>query len=360
MSGTSLDGVDAAVIETDGRDYIAPLGFISVPYTHDLRESLRSCLGQRTAPPDVIRALTEAHLEVFKTLTCHPERSEGSPACFFPNGDPSLTLGMTAIDLIGFHGQTIYHNASEGITIQIGDPAWLAAQTGIPVVGDFRVADVAAGGQGAPLIPLYHKALASNQPKPLRILNLGGVGNMTWIGEGDILAFDTGPANALLDDFIRQRTGLPYDKDGAVAAQGTIHENIVLRWLSHPFFQKPPPKSLDRNDFAHCLADIAPLTTPDGAATLTAFTARSALHWPLDGPLYATGGGRHNTTLMRLLNAKPVEALGWDGDALEAQGFAYLAVRSLLGLPLSLPTTTGVPCPTTGGRLYNPPSRSIR
>lgn len=351
MSGTSLDGVDAAVVETDGRGHVRPLAFAHAPYPDDLRGGLRACLGRRAAPAGVVRALTAAHCDLFRALA-------------------------QDVDLIGFPGQTLYHNATERITIQVGDAAWLARETGRIVISDFRSADVAAGGQGAPLIPLYHAALAAGLPKPLAILNLGGVGNITHIGptrrpgdsentklrssdpprleNANILAFDTGPGCALLDDFIMRRTGQAFDRDGEISAYGRADEALLQKWLAHPYFSKPPPKSLDRNDFLTCLADVEPLSTPDGAATLAAFTARAARHIPLNGRVYVTGGGRKNAHILNLLDAKPVEALGWDGDALEAQGFAYLAVRSLRGLPLTLPTTTGAPRPMTGGRLCAP------
>ncbi len=269
-----------------------------------------------------------------------------------------------AVDLIGFHGHTILHRPHEGRTWQIGDGARLAALTGIDVVGDFRSADVAAGGEGAPLAPLYHRALAIALARPLAVLNLGGVGNVTWIGSGadDILAFDTGPGNALIDDWMRLHTGRPIDPDGALAAQrphrcgsGRAH------FLPIPISARAPPKSLDRDDFArYCPAGSTPA---DGAATLTAMTAAAVAaaiaHFPaLPRRWLVTGGGRHNATLMAMLRARllaevvPVEEVGWDGDALEAQAFAYLAVRSLERLPLSLPTTTGTRAATGGGVLH--------
>ncbi|HBH27038.1 MAG TPA: anhydro-N-acetylmuramic acid kinase [Rhodospirillaceae bacterium] len=329
MSGTSLDGVDAAVVETDGRGHVRPLASAHAPYAPSLRRALGACLGQRAAPPAVVQALTAAHLNLFRRL------------------------GHRA-DVIGFPGQTTHHDPESRTTVQIGDAAWLARQTGCAVIADFRRADVEAGGQGAPLIPLYHQALAAALPKPLAILNLGGVGNATSLQADALDAWDTGPGGALLDDFVAQRTGQPYDAGGALAARGTPDESLLRAWLAHPYFARPPPKSLDRNTFAHCLADAARLSTPDGAATLAAFTARAARHIPLPGPLYVTGGGRKNAHILGLLGAQPVEALGWDGDTLEAQGLAYLAVRSLLKLPLTLPSTTGAPRPLTGGQKFAP------
>jgi anhydro-N-acetylmuramic acid kinase len=235
------------------------------------------------------------------------------------------------------------------------------------VVADFRAADVAAGGEGAPFAPLYHAALAAPLPKPVAVLNLGGVGNVTWIGSGadaetpDLLAFDTGPGNAPIDDWVRRHTGAAADINGGLARAGRTDEAQVTRFLQHPFFAQRPPKSLDRDDFA----DAAPagLSLEDGAATLTEMTAaavaRAGEHFPAPARQWlVTGGGRKNPALMAALArrlaapVRPVEAVGWDGDALEAQAFGYLAVRSVKGLPLSLPSTTGAPRPLTGGRLF--------
>ncbi len=230
------------------------------------------------------------------------------------------------------------------------------------MVADFRSADVAAGGEGAPLAPLYHAALAASLPKPIAILNLGGVGNVTWIGEaGEILAFDTGPGNALIDDWVRRHTGAAADVDGALARAGRASAAHVARFLQHPYFTRLPPKSLDRDDFPDALPDG--LSLEDGAATLTEMTAAAVAtgcrHFPVPAREWLVcGGGRHNPALMAALArrlgmpVRPVEAVGWNGDALEAQAFAYLAVRSAAGLPLSLPSTTGVPRPMPGGRLF--------
>jgi anhydro-N-acetylmuramic acid kinase len=268
------------------------------------------------------------------------------------------------IDVIGFHGHTILHQPRRGVTVQIGDGELLAELTGIEVVDDFRSRDVAAGGEGAPFVPLFHAALAAALPRPVAILNVGGVANVTWIGpEGDPIAFDTGPGNALIDDWTRSRTGRAFDEDGRLAARGRVDETLLAALLRNPYFARRPPKSLDRDDFD--LRLLGHLGAEDGAATLTAFTARAAalsvrflpakpLRW------LVTGGGRKNASLMAMLardlaaDVAPVEAVGWNGDALEAQAFAYLAVRSLKGLPLSLPTTTGVRSPQTGGRRHHP------
>jgi anhydro-N-acetylmuramic acid kinase len=274
--------------------------------------------------------------------------------------------GMAARDLavVGFHGHTIWHRPAEGRTWQIGDGALLARLSGVPVVYDFRSADVAAGGQGAPLVPLYHAARAAGLPKPLVILNLGGVANLTWIGEHDaLLAFDTGPGNALVDDWLLHTKGQKMDEGGRLAAAGKADEAALRVMLSHAYFAASPPKSLDRGDFT--LAPVAALAPADGAATLSEFTARAVkaglAHLPAAPKSFlVAGGGRHNLTMMAALKRHlpapviAVEAAGWHGDALEAEAFAFLAVRALEGLPLSLPTTTGVPRPMPGGRIAHP------
>ncbi len=239
-----------------------------------------------------------------------------------------------------------------------------AAQLGVDVVCDFRSADVAAGGQGAPLVPLYHEAITRGLERPLMVLNWGGVGNVTYLGRGgEIVAFDTGPANALLDDFVRRRLGLSHDENGALAARGSVDSARLARWLEDPYFARPAPKSLDRNHFHALAADAEALSDADGAATLAAFTVEAtaaALAQVPEPPgrWLVCGGGRRNLTLMARLQARlgvavePIEAIGQDGDVVEAACFAHLALRSRRGLPLSLPTTTGAPAPMSGGRYW--------
>jgi anhydro-N-acetylmuramic acid kinase len=286
-------------------------------------------------------------------------------------------LSASAVDVVGFHGHTVRHAPAERFTWQIGDPALLAQRTGTAVVGHFRDADVQAGGQGAPLVPLYHAARARDLEKPLAILNIGGVANVTWLGEvsnatwlgedGSIIAFDCGPGNALIDDFVAARTGKPYDAAGTLSLSGAVNQDVLNRLLDNPFFDQPPPKSLDRNAFDLALVDH--LSTSDGAATLAAFTVtaatRSILRLGMPKRLLVSGGGRLNRALVAGLateldgiDVAPVEAVGWRGDALEAEAFGYLAVRSLKDLPLSLPSTTGVPSPLSGGVRYSPPMRA--
>jgi anhydro-N-acetylmuramic acid kinase len=261
--------------------------------------------------------------------------------------------------VVGFHGHTVLHAPERGLTLQLGDGAELARRLALDVVYDLRAADVAAGGQGAPLAPAYHAALMARQSKPVVIVNIGGVANVTWIGAaGELLAFDTGPGNAMIDDWMQRRRGLARDDNGALAAVGRAHADVVTDYLRHAYFGEPPPKSLDRNAFA--LDAVAGLSDADGAATLTAFTvasiARAREHFPEQPCLWVvSGGGRRNKTLMAMLAGRveaavaPAEAAGVDGDAMEAEAWAYLAVRSLKGLPISFPGTTGVPAPLPGG-----------
>ncbi len=357
MSGTSLDGVDAALVRTDGRDRVETGAFVTLPYDDALRDRLRACLGGRAdgaAVAAVERDLTDAHVGAVAALLA------------------KAGLDSSRVDLIGFHGHTLLHAPDQRRTWQIGDGARLAAHTGISVVGDFRSADVAAGGQGAPLVPLYHRALAAPLARPLAVLNIGGVANVTWLGAASdrgsddppVIAFDTGPGNALIDDWLWRHTGQRYDDGGALAEQGRVDEAALAALLNHAYFARPAPKSLDRDAFNP--APVAALSPEDGAATLAAFTvAAVAAAVPLlpVAPIrwLVTGGGRFNRVLMAGLRAalgvpvEPVDWLGWSGDALEAQAFGYLAVRSRLGLPLSLPTTTGVSGPISGGQFYERP-----
>jgi anhydro-N-acetylmuramic acid kinase len=346
MSGTSLDGVDAAWLETDGEALGAFGPSLTLPYDAALRGDLRRILdrapGLRPDDPDLLdatRRLTEAHIAAVRRI--------GMPA-----------------DLIGFHGQTILHDPGQRRTWQIGDAQALATAVDTPVAHAFRVADVAAGGEGAPLVPLFHAAMARDLPKPLAVLNIGGVANVTFLGsDGEIAACDTGPGNALLDDWVMRHTGQTFDAGGALARSGHVSQALVARWLAAPYFARPLPKSLDRQAFHGVMADLDGLSPADGAATLVAFTACAVAACPLpERPRQwlVTGGGRHNRAIMAGLTAalgvsaasvlvRPVEDVGWNGDALEAQCFGFLAARVQRGLPLSLPMTTGVPRPLPGG-----------
>lgn len=354
MSGTSMDGIDVALIETDGEARVRRIGTASVAYDDTFRAALRQALTDakgltdRTSRPGSLaaaeRGLTERHAEAVLRFM----------------GDRGLQ--PSAIDVIGFHGQTVLHRPEVGLTVQLGDGPLLASLTGIDVAHDLRAADCAAGGQGAPLVPVYHRALVARLPqRPIAIVNVGGVANVTWIGrDGTLLAFDTGPGNALIDDWMLRLTGQPRDDNGRLAASGAVDEAALRQYLTLDYFAAPPPKSLDRNAFtAEPVLHLAPA---DGAATLTAFTAQSIgkarEHFPEQPELWiVTGGGRKNRTLMTMLAAKvesavvPAEAAGLDGDGMEAEAWAYLAVRSVLGLPITFPGTTGVTEPMTGGVL---------
>lgn len=353
-----MDGIDAALARTDGRRLVQPLAFYTTAYDSDMRDALRGCLCARPnnarLAPHVARTerrLTELHARAVGALL---------QAC---------GVSAKSVDLIGFHGHTIAHDPQNRFTWQIGNGRLLATLTGIDVVADFRSADVAAGGEGAPLVPLYHQALASaaNLPRPLAALNIGGVANVTWLGddENDVLAGDVGPGNALIDDWLERCAGKRFDEGGELAATGKVCDSTLAALLAHPFFDRPLPKSLDRQDFATAVAAAGAerLSPADGAATLTAFTAaavaRALDHLPSPPRRWLVcGGGRLNRALMGALAARlgapvdTVESVGWNGDALEAQAFAHLAARSRLGLPLSLPRTTRVPQPTCGGRFF--------
>ena len=354
MSGTSLDGVDAALLRTDGEGVVEPGPGITQPYNKVFREKLRACLGQRQAPAEVIEELTHYHAQAVQIVL------------------DKAGLAPEQIHVVGFHGQTIHHNAAAGETIQIGDGALLAELVEIPVVDQMRLADVAAGGQGAPLAPAFHAAIATpHRDQPCGFLNIGGVANITYLPActghdmPEPIAFDTGPGNALIDDWARQHTDEDYDKDGSLAASGTVDKGLLHQMLGHPYFAKPYPKSADRDDFVSDA--INRLSPADGAATLVALTvesiARGIESLPQRPPIWwATGGGRHNPQIMAGLRARlnpvrveRVELIGWSGDMVEAWAFGYLAKRSLLGLPLSFPGTTGVPRPITGGHLHRPP-----
>lgn len=353
MSGTSLDGIDAALIETDGAGRVRPLAFRGEPYSDvargQLAEATRTALTyDRPRPSPEIVAAAELIVRTHAMAVAKLLREAGVRA--------------EDVEVIGFHGQTVAHRPDRGWTWQIGDGAALASATGITTVADLRSADVAAGGQGAPLLPVYHAALVAGLEKPVAVLNLGGVANVTFVGAGgELIAFDTGPANGLVDDWVGEHAGLRFDEGGALAASGRVDEAVLTAMLDDPFFDLPAPKSLDRSDFT--VQPARGLAAADGAATLTAFTAETValgIRQLPDRPrrLLVVGGGRHNPTMLRMIGERtglapePADALGWNGDAVEAEGFAYMAVRALGGLPISFPGTTGVPEPLTGGVIH--------
>ena len=347
ISGTSMDAIDVALLRTDGDAAVQTGASRAYPYAPDLRQTLLDVIG------DSARA---EHGDLAEIEAAVSDAHAGAVRQFLADEH----LDATEIDLIGLHGQTVFHAPQRRFTRQLGDGARVAQALGIDVVYRFRHADVATGGQGAPLVPLYHRALASALPQPLVVLNLGGVANITYIDGDTVIACDTGPASAILDDFMMTRLAMPFDRDGALAASGRVDQRILGMMMDSPFFAAPPPKSLDRNEFHKRAKLVDMMPDPDGAATLTAFTVeetaailphlpRAPLRW------LVTGGGRLNASMMQRFAARlgvpvePVEAVGWDGDGLEAQCFAWLAVRSRRGLPLSLPSTTGVPRPMPGG-----------
>lgn len=351
MSGTSLDGVDAAVLETDGVSItgFGPSHYVS--YSDAQRAVIAKGFGQWSGPE------VEAAAEIVDAAHAH------------------ALHGFEGVDVIGFHGQTLAHAPRLQGTLQVGDGAALARALNTPVVWDFRSADVQMGGEGAPLAPFFHHACARyiKADAPLAFLNLGGVGNITWVDprvarpedQGALLAFDTGPANAPINDLVLARCGISYDKGGKIAAKGTVENGALELFLSEPYFSRMPPKSLDRNDFSEMIGLVSELGNADAAATLTAMCAAGVMeamqHCPTAPTrLLVTGGGRHNPVLMRMLEVSldcdvaPVESVGLDGDMLEAQAFAYLAVRVARGLPTSCPGTTGVRAAVSGGTVSRP------
>jgi anhydro-N-acetylmuramic acid kinase len=348
MSGTSLDGIDVALIKTDGENIVEPGPSETYLYSAEQQSELRQALAdargvmQRTERPgclaNVETKLTDWHASAVQKFL---------QAC---------ALTPSNIDIIGFHGQTIIHRPEQQLTVQLGDGAALSKALGISVVYDMRAADVAAGGQGAPLVPAYHRALAKTAP--VAFINIGGVANVTYVGaEGELLAFDTGPGNALINDWVQKHTSAIHDEGGALAFRGQVSGPLVDQAMGHDFFKQQPPKSLDRNSFAKFTVDG--LSLEDGVATLTAFTVQSiaaSAKWfptPVNRWIIC-GGGRHNAAIMSGLRAKldgleSAEQAHLNGDSMEAEAWAYLAVRSLRGLPITFPGTTGVAQEMTGG-----------
>ena len=347
MSGTSADGVDVAYIDTDGKEFVFFGPSQSFGFPRALKDRLIN-----TKVDDETNLIIEKHLTLFHFDSIKKFMKINH-------------LNKHNIDLVGFHGHTIYHNPLDRVTVQLGDGKLLAKCLEIPVINDFRSEDVKNGGEGAPLTPIFHSVLAKKLTKPVAILNIGGVANVTWVGKqiDELMAFDVGPGNAMIDDWVFSQGLGDYDKNGCIAAKGFVNADILNRYLSHDFFQQKPPKSLDRNSFS--LELVKGLTIEDATATLSEFTAESVRKSQVFFPSPVTqwivcGGGRLNGELMRMLEVKldaPVvrsEEVGWDGDALEAQAFAFLAVRSKMKLPLSFPNTTGVKNSTVGGVLNLP------
>ena len=355
MSGTSMDGVDAALLDTDG-EIIAGFGpRLFRPYAEPERAVLRRAMSEARALSDrEARPGALAEAERIVTDAC------GEAVERWRQENPGV-----APELVGMHGQTVFHAPERHLTVQIGDGTALARRLGVPVMFDLRAADVAAGGEGAPLVPVYHRALAARAglTGTVVVVNIGGVANITRIGaDGTLTAGDTGPGNALIDDFVQARTGAPMDRDGALAAAGKVDEAALAQLMENPWFDRPLPKSLDRDAFSS--APVAGLSTEDGAATLAAFTSGTILKGVVMAGgadrIIVSGGGTRNPHLMRLLAEAagvPVDSagsLGWSADFIEAEAFAYLAARARIGAPITFPGTTGVPRPMTGGRLAEP------
>jgi len=359
MSGTSLDGVDIALIETDGHaiQRFGPVG--ERPFTAEERALLRGALVDA-------QALTDRHARPGRLA-----EAEAMITDAYADTIRDFLAGRDSepVAVVGVHGQTVLHRPQDRLTVQLIDADALARRCGLPVVHDLRGADIAAGGQGAPLVPVFHQALArgAGLDLPVAVVNVGGVANVTWIGDSDsLMAFDTGPGNALLDDWVHRHTGEAMDRDGALAANGAVDEGVLsaLEERLSDYLAQEPPKSLDRLDLGTGDA-LGGLSVEDGAATLTAFTARClarALDHLRDAPKswIVSGGGARNPAMMHALDdALPgkvttADALGWRGDFIEAQAFAFLAVRSLHGLPITFPGTTGARHPLTGGSLIHP------
>ncbi|OQM76667.1 anhydro-N-acetylmuramic acid kinase [Manganibacter manganicus] len=365
MSGTSMDGIDLAMLRTDGDRLVERGPTLSAPYDAAFRRRIEVSLEaakrieRREERPDDLavleREITERHADAVADLLAR------------------VGNGWRKPEIIGFHGQTVLHRPQKGLTIQLGNGPLLAALTGIPVVYDMRANDMRYGGQGAPLVPVYHMALARGLPQPyagrapIVFVNIGGISNISYVpAQGDPIAFDTGPGNTLIDQWVTRKGGVPFDAGGAIASEGGVVESVVQRYLSKPFFDRPGPKSLDRNDFT--LLEAQRLDLADGARTLAAVSAqailKSADHLPEAPRLWIVcGGGRKNPHIVDDLvdGARKsgavvavAEDVGMDGDATEAEAWAYLAMRSLKGLPLTFPTTTGCREPVTGGVFAKP------
>ena len=350
-----MDGIDLAVIQTDGDAKIVFGATQSWAFSATQRKLLRQTLEDAKAiekrddrPENLVQ------IEAMVTSI------HGACVAEFL---ASHNLAPQSIDIIGFHGQTVLHRPNEGLTVQLGNGQALAQLLKIPVAYDLRANDMVHGGQGAPLVPVFHRALvqAAKLYGPTAILNLGGIGNVTYCdGDAPPIAFDTGPANALMDDEMQIRFGLDLDRDGAMSGAGQVNQAALTKLMSHAYFNKPWPKSLDRQAFSR--EPVVALEAHEAIATLAAFTAESIraaekllpqkpLRWIL------AGGGAFNPTLKTMIANRVAgdvvtsDSVDWQADMLEAQAWAYLAVRSLKGLELTFPTTTGCKEPVSGGTI---------
>ena len=365
MSGTSMDGIDLAVLSTDGDAIVRRGPSLFVPYEAAFRRRIEEglveakAIRQRDERPGSLAALerdiTLRHAEAVARFT---------------SGLKDLRP-----ELIGFHGQTVLHRPQAGLTVQLGDGPLLAERTGLPVIYDMRAADMAAGGQGAPLVPAYHAALARTpppevaHPSPVAFVNIGGISNVTFVDrDADPVAFDSGPGNTLIDQWVAREGGVPFDADGAIASEGGVVRRVVDAYLANPFFDRPGPKSLDRGDFTLDLAEGLELA--DGARPLAAVSAAAILRSAegqsgFPGLWIVCGGGRKNPHILADLREAAAargaavilaEDAGLDGGAVGAEAWAYLAVRATRKLPLTFPTTTGCRAPVSGGVLARPPA----
>ena len=356
MSGTSADGIDAAFVRTDGEQDYQFVDFAHFPYEPKFQSRLIRCAAVRAAqtPPTLADSKVDTEQLEYRLTELHSQAIE-SLLARTQDAKP---------DLIGFHGHTILHAPANRFTHQIGNAQLLADATEVPVVHDFRSDDIEAGGQGAPLVPLFHQMLFADSLQPCAVVNIGGVANVTWLDHGKIIAGDTGPGCGMLDSWMQSNLGMSFDRDGAVAQQGIVHQEIVQRTKEHGYFQKKMPKSADRFDFCK-LASLDGLNAADGAATLcelTAMTIADAIQ-AIGTPrvTWVSGGGSRNPQIMRRLverlgKVKPIEDYGLRSDSLEAECFAWLAVRRLRNLPTSVPSTTGCSRPTSGGAISRPAS----
>ncbi|MEM7505698.1 MAG: anhydro-N-acetylmuramic acid kinase [Pseudomonadota bacterium] len=373
MTGTSMDGVDCAFVRTDGHrifDFGPTRSYAFSSHDRMILVNAAARARQSVESPDDLYVAMQQREAVEGFHDFFPGVYHVLDEAIVCSGD-----GFSFAKIIGVHGQTLVHAPDERLSLQLFDPGRLGAATNSNIVYDFRTDDIKAGGQGAPLAPFFHFALSKRigSQEPLAFLNIGGVANVTWVNPskevpeepGALLAFDTGPGNALIDDWMQGRVAEAMDRDGAAASAGRVQRERLGSNAARAYLDRVPPKSLDRNDFAAVFGQMEGLSVEDGAATLTAFTVdcvvESLHHMPSPATRWLVcGGGRRNRTMMGMLAERldapvePVEAVGLDGDMLEAQAFAYLAVRVLRGLPTSAPSTTGCLEPVCGGRIHVP------
>lgn len=353
MSGTSCDGVDASLIETDGKDFFKPIHNTAIAYDLDTRKELQELLIHSGPFLKIEKKITEFHIQATNKLLSESGYSANK------------------IKAAGFHGQTIYHNPDEKLTWQIGNPHMLASSIGIDVVHDFRRRDITYGGQGAPLVPVFHKLLAKNLESPSTIVNIGGVANLTYINQEDLIAFDTGPGNALIDDTMIKYYGLPYDNKGKIASTGKVDMNFVNGTLSEEYYNLSYPKSLDRNSFIFLLEKLSGKNPEDIVASLTYLTSAAIMHSICSLPsmpkqIFICGGGAKNIQMLkwlrRLLQEKNIDCNlsdisqlpNMNSDYVESQAFAYLAARFCNNLPSAFPSTTGASSSSICGCLVKP------